>query len=489
MLPQAIDFEEAVLGALMLEPRISDKVATVLIPDIFYLDKNQYVCEAIMDLYQANIPIDIIAVTEKLKAKGHIDIVGGPYYIAQLTSKVSSTANIEFHIAVLQQKSLQRNLIRICGHTITDAFDDSADAFKIMDNLQEGIDAAYKQIIRYEVSKIDSLHEAALKESLEVLNHGRTSGVPTGLRMLDKATSGWQKTDLIIIAGRPAMGKTALAVSMIKNGAIDFKKPVAIFSLEMSKEQLTARIQSNMSGVDVSKIIKKQLTKEEIDLISLRCLPLIKAPIFIDDTPAITVLEFKAKARRLVAEHGVEEIYVDYLQLMRSGENKQVREQEIAEISRGLKSTAKELNIPIIALAQLSREVEKRGDKKPILQDLRESGQLEQDADMVGFCYRPEYYGIDSYEIDGQIFDAKGLFMFIIAKYRNGACGEIPMNFIGRQTMVTNWTENPEFESHTPVEPAIEEPQKSLEQNTARSMYEIGKSLLEDKETAEDLPF
>jgi replicative DNA helicase len=271
-----------------------------------------------------------------------------------------------------------------------------------------------------------------------MLDSKQKSGVATGLNALDNVTNGWQESDLIIIAGRPAMGKTAVAISMLMHPSLDLNNAVAIFSLEMSNEQLVSRMQSLLSGVNVSKIVKKQLTNDEITQISVNAKQLTDSKIFVDDTPNISLLDLKGKARKLKKEHDIKLIVIDYLQLMRSGLKISNREQEIAEISRGLKGLAKELNIPVIALSQLSRSVESRSDKKPMLQDLRESGQIEQDADMVLFCYRPEYYNIDQYEVDGTTFDAHGLFMFIIAKHRNGELGEIPLKFIHEQTKITN---------------------------------------------------
>jgi replicative DNA helicase len=272
---------------------------------------------------------------------------------------------------------------------------------------------------------------------------GNKSGVPTGFYKIDRLTNGWQNSDLIILAGRPGMGKTASAVSMIVYPAVHLKIPVAIFSCEMSQEQLVGRLQSSVSGVNVSNVVKKQLSLVDIEQIEATCAALKEAPIFIDDTANISVIELRAKARRLVKEHGVKLIVVDYLQLMRSGIKTNNREQEIAEISKGLKAIAKELNIPVIALSQLSRSVETRGaEKKPQLSDLRESGQIEQDADLVLFCWRPEYYGIHEYELDGVEFDTSGLFLLIVSKHRNGGLGEIPLSFIKSQAKITDYNEN-----------------------------------------------
>jgi replicative DNA helicase len=270
--------------------------------------------------------------------------------------------------------------------------------------------------------------------------------------MLDNVTNGWQKSDLVILAGRPGMGKTSAVVSMAIHPAVFQDIPVAIFSLEMSSEQLVSRMQSSFSEVNVSKIVKKQLTEDEIIQIERKTENLRDAPIYIDDTPNISILELKGKVRKLVKENNVQLVVIDYLQLMRSGLKTQSRELEISEISRGLKSLAKELSIPVIALSQLSRSVEQRGgDKKPLLSDLRESGAIEQDADMVLFCYRPEYYEIENYEVGNQSFETKGLFMLLISKHRNGELGEIPLRFIHEQTKIVNYTEN----SSTFVQPNI----------------------------------
>jgi replicative DNA helicase len=299
-----------------------------------------------------------------------------------------------------------------------------------------------KDVVNYEIKRVGSIHEELIKQSMVLLNSGRKSGVPTGLTMVDNVTNGWQKSDLIILAGRPGMGKTTAAVSMCIYPAILNKIPVAFFSLEMSSEQVVSRMQSFMSGVNVSKIVKKQMTEDEISQVQVNSKELVDAPIYIDDTPNISLLELKGKCRKMVKENKIELVVVDYLQLMRSGLKTRSREEEIAEISRGLKSLAKELNIPVIALSQLSRNVESRGDKKPMLQDLRESGQIEQDADMVVFCYRPEYYGIEEYEVGSSSFQTDGLFMLLIAKHRNGELGEVPLTFIATQTKLTNYNEN-----------------------------------------------
>ena len=482
--PQANDLEEAVLGAVITNGKYIDKLMGTFTPSIFFGINNRLICYAILELYNEDKPIEVFSLIHKLKEKGTLETIGGAIYLAELTNKVTSMANVEYHIRILQQEALKRKIIEVCSNTVRKAFDSQEDIFDVFQTLQLQLDTSLKEVVKYDVQLIADVHEKILRESIELTTTGHKSGIISGLKMLDNVTNGWQKSDLIIIAGRPSMGKTAAAVSMLMSPSLDEGKAVAIFSLEMSKEQLVSRMQSNISGINVSKIIKKQLNLQEIDIIAQSCKGLEKALIYIDDTPSISLLELKGKARKLVKENNVELIVIDYLQLMRSGLNITQREQEIAEISRGLKSLAKELEIPIIALSQLSRAVETRPDKKPMLSDLRESGQIEQDADMVVFCYRPEYYGIDNYELDDTMFESEGLFILIIAKHRNGELGEIPLKFIHAQTKLINHTFNDNFS----------QPQKTItnyqieEKLPKKSMYEIGLQIAEQNEL-EDLPF
>jgi len=437
--PNDKDLEQVVLGSIILESYILDKAITDFKPGLFYHTSNRLIAEAIIDLHKANNPIDMLTIIQKLKSNKTLDECGGSYYVANLTNRVASSANFDYHIKILQEQALKRTLLNICSKTIQEAFEQGSDIFELYSQTQTLLDDSVKEVLHYEISKVKDIHINNVSESLSVLENGKSSGVRSGLRAVDNLTNGWQKSDLIILAGRPSMGKTAAAVSMGIFPAIVENKAVAIFSLEMSKEQLTGRIESWLSEIDVSRIIKKQLTKEEIYQMDNLCQPLYTAPIYIDDTPNISIIELKSKCRKLVKENKVELVVVDYLQLMRSGMNIGNREQEIAEISRGLKAIAKELSIPVIALSQLSRLVESRGDKKPMLSDLRESGQIEQDADMVLFCYRPEYYDIDTYEIGTDTFNTEGLFMLIFAKHRNGELGEIPLTFIHHQTKLKNY--------------------------------------------------
>ncbi len=461
--PQGVDLEIAVLGAVLLDTSILDDVLKDFKPEIFYDNKNRIIAEAIISMYSKGEKIDMLTLIYKLRSIEKIDEVGGAFYISQLTSRVGSTANLEYHIKILQELSLKRSLIDICGKSIQKAFSNDNDVFDVYAELQTNVDNSLKQVMQYEVMSIGDISFKTLEESREVAKNGNKSGVVSGLKLVDNLTSGWQKSDLIILAGRPSMGKTASAISMVIYPSIEKNIPVAVFSLEMSNAQLCGRIQSNLSGYDVSQIIKKQLTLQDIEYIEGACYKLNNAPMYIDDTPNISLLELKSKARKLVKEKGVQLIVIDYLQLMRSGMNIQNREQEIAEISRGLKGLAKELDIPIIALSQLSRLVESRADKKPMLSDLRESGQIEQDADMVIFTYRPEYYGIQEYELGGNTIDTKGLFLLLVAKHRNGELGEIPLNFIHHLTKLTNHRNWDDDNSDVPSMPTSMTPNRDFE--------------------------
>jgi replicative DNA helicase len=437
IVPEEVEIEKAVLGAVLLEEQ-ANSVISELHELLFYNKNNQYICRAILSLYRKNTPIDLLTVCSYLKENGLLEQVGGAFYVSSLTNRISGATNIDIHIKLLQENYLKRFIVHTCTLGIQKVVSFGNDVFETFSEIQGSLDNGLKDIIKYEIENIGNLHADMIVESVRIAEKGIKSGIPSHLRMVDNLTNGWQKADLIILAGRPSMGKTAAAVSMALEPALQDKIPVLIFSLEMSNRQLVGRIQSSLSGVDVSKIIKNQLNKDEIAYIDGACQELYKTPIYIDDTPNISLIELKSKSRKMVKEKGVKLIIIDYLQLMRSGLNISSREQEIAEISRGLKSLAKELDLPVIALSQLNRGVENKPDKKPGLSDLRESGQIEQDADMVLFCYRPEYYNIDQYEIGGHTLNAEGLFMLIVAKHRNGGLGEIPLKFIGSQTKLTN---------------------------------------------------
>ena len=354
--PQARDLENAVIGAIMLESHLPDTLMNDFSEDLFYVESNKIICKAIRSLYKDNSPIDILTVSQRLREQDELELVGGSYHLANLTSTISSAANVEYHLRILQQQSLKRKVIQVCTNGVKKAFDETEDIFDTYAAIQQDLDSSLKELMHYDVKMVATVHEQLIRESIKVSEHGVKSGVESGLRMLDNVTNGFQKSDLIILAGRPGMGKSALAVSIALHPSIHRKIPTAIFSLEMSNEQVVARMQSYVSEQNVSKIVKKQLTKDEVLRLKEDCYPLETAPIYIDDTPNISLLELKGKARKLVKENGVQLIVIDYLQLMRSGLNIQNREQEIAEISRGLKGLAKELDIPIMALAQLSQQ-------------------------------------------------------------------------------------------------------------------------------------
>lgn len=438
--PQAVDFEEAILGAIMLEKDALRDAIETLKAKHFYNENHRYIFESMIDLYNENQPVDILTVTEKLKTKAVLDLVGGPYYIAKLTSRVSSAANIQYHSHIVIQKFIQRELIRISGTTLSEAFEDTTDAFKLLDETEKDLYEVKNDGMKRSYKEISSIINEAI--SIIEANHDKKdglTGIPSGIKNLDEITAGWQKSDLIILAARPGMGKTALALTMLRNAAVDFHKPVAIFSLEMSAAQLVTRLIAAESELPSEKLKKGNLEEFEWTQLHSKIQKLSKAPIFIDDTPSLPIFEFKAKCRRLHSKHNIEMVIVDYLQLMRGedvGKNGN-REQEIGSISRALKGLAKELNIPIIALAQLSRDVEKRaGDKKPQLSDLRESGSIEQDADIVGFIWRPKYYKqTDGYEADPSLGEV------IIQKHRNGPTGEAKVRFIEQYGKFVNYNE------------------------------------------------
>lgn len=432
--PQAVDLEEAVLGALMLEKDALSAVIDILKPDVFYKDSHQKIFEAITVLFQKSSPVDILTVTAQLRQQGDLEMIGGAYYITELTNRVASAANIEYHARIISQKFIQRELIRISTEIINNAYEDTTDIFDLLDHAEKNLFDIAQNNLRRDSRKMDDI----LRESLETLEALKDkvdglTGVPSGFTGLDRITSGWQPSDLVIIAARPAMGKTAFVLSCARNAAVQFKKPVVVFSLEMSSVQLVNRLISGETEIEQEKIRKGQLAEWEWQQLHSKIGKLTEAPLFIDDTPALNIFEFRAKCRRLKAQYDIQMIIVDYLQLMHGkGDNKGGnREQEIGSISRALKSVAKELNVPVIALSQLSRAVENRpgGTKKPMLSDLRESGSIEQDADMVLFLYRPEYYGLTEDE-NGQ--STIGIGEVIIAKHRNGETGTVPLRFVGK---------------------------------------------------------
>ncbi len=434
MPPQAVELEEAVLGALMLEKDALTNVIDILKADSFYKDANARIFGAIERLFTRSEPVDILTVTQELKKTGELEMVGGAYYITQLTNRVASAANAEFHARIVAQKYIQRELIRTSTETIKDAYEESSDVFDLLDKAEKSLFSIVEGNIKKNYDKMSTLIRKAI-EQIEVAKNKKDglSGIPSGLTALDRLTSGWQKSDLVILAARPAMGKTALVLSVARNAAVDFNKPVAVFSLEMSSLQLVTRLISSESELSGEKLKKGSLADHEFEQLNAKIQKLAEAPLFIDDTPGLSVFELRAKARRLKEQHNIELIIIDYLQLMTAGgEGRGNREQEISTISRSLKGLAKELNVPVIALSQLSRAVETRGgDKKPQLSDLRESGAIEQDADMVMFIHRPEYYGITE---DENGAPTVGVGELIVAKHRNGPVDSVKVRYIGQYT-------------------------------------------------------
>ncbi|MEN9942402.1 MAG: hypothetical protein RLZZ91_403 [Bacteroidota bacterium] len=430
--PQAIDLEEAVIGAMLLEGKSLNAVIDILKPESFYKEQNGDIFEAIRDLFGAGQAVDILTVTQALRKAGKLDFVGGPLYISQLTNRVASTANIETHARIVSQKFIQRELIRVSNDIIKAAYDETTDTFDLLDKAESNIFEVAEGNIRKSSDKMSTLVKSAM-DAIELArkNEDGVSGTPTGFNAVDKLTGGWQKSDMIVIAARPGMGKTAFVLSMARNVAVDFKRPVAVFSLEMSGVQLVQRLIASETEINSEKLRKGQLKDYELTQLHQRVTNLSEAPIFIDDTPALSVFELRAKCRRLKSNHGIELIIIDYLQLMTAGDSKGGnREQEISTISRSIKQIAKELDVPVIALSQLSRSVETRGgDKRPMLSDLRESGAIEQDADIVGFIYRPEYYGLTEFN-DNERTPSQGLAELIIAKHRNGGLDNIRLRFI-----------------------------------------------------------
>lgn len=438
--PQAIDLEEAVLGALMLEKDALTVVVDILTAESFYKDSHKEIYQAILDLFNASEPIDLLTVTNQLRKNGKLEIAGGAYFITELTSRVSSAANIEYHARIITEQSMKREMIQIASEIQRDAYEETTDVFELLDKMEQSLFEISENNIRKNYADMRSIMREAITEleSKKGQKDGLT-GVPSGFTALDRVTSGFQKSDLIIIAARPAMGKTAFVLSLLRNAAVDHNRPVAIFSLEMSSIQLVNRLISSEAELDSEKIKRGNLADYEWEQLIHKTNKLSSAPLFVDDTPALSILELRAKCRRLKAQSDIQLIVVDYLQLM-SGDTKGGmggnREQEISSISRALKKIAKELSVPVIALSQLSRAVETRGgDKRPQLSDLRESGAIEQDADIVMFLYRPEYYGITETE-EGN--STAGLGEVIIAKHRNGSLENVKLRFIGKYTKFTD---------------------------------------------------
>ncbi len=440
MVPQAPELEENVLGALMLDPNALNTAIDLLHEEYFYNPQHQVIFRAIHKLFEQNQPVDLLTVTNQLRQNGELEAAGGPYHLSELTAHITSAAHIEYYSRVLSEKYILRELIRISTETITNAYDETTDVVDLLDKTEGLLMDINDKNFRSDFTELGNLVQAATKQVTAAADSkGANTGLPSGFVDLDRMTAGFHPGTLIILAARPAMGKTAFALSMARNMAVDYKKPVAFFSLEMTGVELAMRLISGEAQIPGDKLKKGEVEKHERVQIEQRCQVLNDAPIYIDDTPQLTIYELRAKCRRLKQHHDIQMVFIDYLQLMSAGSDALSRngnrEQEISTISRQLKSLSKELGIPVLAMSQLSRAVETRGGtKKPMLSDLRESGAIEQDADIVMFIYRPEYYDIKE--------DEKGITLgmadIILAKHRSGGVGEVRLRFVGKYARFEN---------------------------------------------------
>lgn len=447
--PQAPELEQAVLGALMIDRDSITAVADILVPDCFYSEQHRDIYRAIQSLFSAGSPVDILTVFEYLKKSGSSVT---SYDLAELTNRVASAANIEYHARIIAQKYIRRRVIEVSTEAIKAANDIANDDFSVLEQAERGLFGVWSGMAGSSAKPIHAAAKDAFKAAETASQQKGLTGVPSGFTTLDRITGGWQKTDLIILAARPGMGKTAIAVNMGFNAAKQFGTPVALFSLEMSQTQLATRILSDLSGIDSHKMRQGKVTQEELMQLAEITESLAGVPFFIDETPGLTIFQMRAAVRRLKMRHNIGLVIIDYLQLMSgSGERGQNRDVQLGEITKGLKQLAKEMKVPVIALSQLSRAVETRGGaKRPQLSDLRESGNLEQDADIVSFIYRPEYYGIMEDEAGQSL---AGIAEYIFAKHRNGALGTERLRFEKEFTRFSDF-DSPALSTQFPVRPA-----------------------------------
>ncbi|MDR6301493.1 replicative DNA helicase [Mesonia maritima] len=490
--PQAVDLEEVVLGAMMIDKKGVDEVIDILHPEVFYKEAHQHIYHAVYSLFENSEPVDLLTVSSQLKKDEKLEACGGDYYLIQLTQKVSSSAHIEFHARIILQKYIQRSLIKISNEIIEDAYEESTDVFDLLDTAESKLYEVTQGNIKRSSETAQSLVIQAKKRIEEISNKEGLSGIPSGFDRLDKLTSGWQPSDLVIVAARPGMGKTALTLSMARNISVGQNIPVAFFSLEMSSVQLITRLISSETGLSSEKLRTGNLETHEWEQLNVKVKGLEKAPLFIDDTPSLSIFDLRAKARRLASQHGIKLIVIDYLQLMTAGGTQKGgnREQEISTISRNLKALAKELNVPVIALSQLSRAVETRGgSKRPLLSDLRESGAIEQDADIVSFIYRPEYYKIDEWD-DEERSPTEGQAEFIVAKHRNGGLENIRLKFIGHLGKFDNLeTFDSPFEFHSKLNDEDDKDSDNFNPSNLPSADEAFGSSMNDNSGDDDVPF
>lgn len=478
--PQVLDMEVAVLGALMIDQDAFGVVAETLKPESFYDHRHQLIYKAISTLNAAQNPVDIMTVQEQLRATDELEEAGGSVYLMDINTKVFSSAHLDYHAKVVAQKALARQLITFSSVVQTKAFDPSVDVADLMQEAESQLFTIGQTNHKKDYTQIDPIIHNVMDKLAEARKRdGSLSGLPTGFEELDRITNGWQKSDLIVIAARPAMGKTAFLISMIRRMAVDMKHSVAMFSLEMSNDQLVQRLMVNVTEVEAEKFRSGNMKDYEYDMVDELTSKLFGKQIYIDDTPQLSVFELQTKARRLVREHGVECIMVDYLQLMRAnGANINTRQEEISMVSRSLKGLAKELNIPVIALAQLNRGVDTREGfeaKQPVLSDLRESGAIEQDADIVCFIHRPEYYKLYN---DEKGNDWRGKAMFIIAKHRNGQVGDIKLEFKANLARFSDLKKNEYSDANTSMSniiyaPPLTDEERSFEDQILASRGDV----------------
>lgn len=431
--PNALEFEKLVIGTFLIDKKGLDDSLDLLTSEVFYDPRHQFIFSAISKLYRDSNPVDLMTVIQELKREDKLLLAGGDHYIINLTLGVASSAHIEYHVRVILEKYILRKLIEVSASVIDSSYKESADVFELLDQAEKSFFDITNGTIKKGFDTAKSLVKEAIETIKSLKDKEGLSGVPSGFSALDKETGGWQNSDLIIIAARPAMGKTAFLLSMARNIAVQHQIPLALFSLEMASVQLITRMIASETGISSEKLRKGSMDDDEWSRLFSNVSQLEEAPLFIDETPSLSVFDFRAKCRRLVMQHGVKIIMVDYLQLMtaNSGGKGGNREQEIATISRSLKAIAKELNVPVIALSQLSRSVESRPGKRPQLSDLRESGAIEQDADIVSFIFRPEYYKITTWDNDPEEnqTSTENQAELIIAKHRNGATADVRMSF------------------------------------------------------------
>lgn len=435
MPPNAVDFEKLIIGTFLIDKKGLDYSIDLLTPEVFYDPRHQTIFSAILKLFQSNNPVDLSTVIHELKKEDKLSQAGGDHYIINLSLGVSSSAHIEYHVRIILEKFILRKLIDVSANVIDNSYKESTDVFELLDKAEQSFFDITNGTIKKGFDTANSLVKQAIDTIKSLKGKEGLSGVPSGFTKLDQETGGWQNSDLIIIAARPAMGKTAFLLSMARNIAVEHKIPLALFSLEMASVQLITRMIASETGISSEKLRKGTLTDEEWERLFTNVTELENAPLYIDETPSLSVFDFRAKCRRLVMQHDVKIIMVDYLQLMTANNGGKAtgnREQEIATISRSLKAIAKELNVPVIALSQLSRTVETRPGKRPQLSDLRESGAIEQDADIVSFIFRPEYYKINTWDNDpeGMETSTENQAELIIAKHRNGATADVRLAFM-----------------------------------------------------------